>query len=484
MKKLFFFFFYTPTILLSQSLDVLFIGNSYTYANNMPQMVSEIALSFGDTLNFESSTPGGATFNVHSTNINTLNKISQKPWDYIVLQAQSQEPSFSPNQVANDVFPYAQILIDSIESNSTCTEPIFFMTWGRKYGDQQNCQFYPPICTYFGMQQRLRESYLDMTFNHNATCSPVGICWKESIAQDSTLNLFSTDNSHPSIYGSYLAACTFYSTIFKKTSVGSDYIPNGIDTSTAIFLQTIASNTVLDSLGVWNMFDADFNSMIIGDSVIFDNTSSNYENVSWDFGDGYLSTIDSPTHTYLNTGNYDVTLVVTTNNGCLADTLTTTLTISPFISLCDSFKVTDIIIDNFNLTIGIGVYNGLNSFLNYPYAAFTLDSIGDTIQEGNMNLFGAINLDTTWYNYSILNPVNPIYPLNIYFVYYDSSMLEDTCILTYNLTPTVITDINQSGYRKLISIVDFLGRQSKELKNQPLFYIYDDGTVEKKIFFE
>jgi PKD repeat protein len=484
MKKLFFFFFYTPTILLSQSLDVLFIGNSYTYANNMPQMVSEIALSFGDTLNFESSTPGGATFNVHSTNINTLNKISQKPWDYVVLQAQSQEPSFSPNQVANDVFPYAQILIDSIESNSTCTEPIFFMTWGRKYGDQQNCQFYPPICTYLGMQQRLRESYLDMTFNHSATCSPVGICWKESIAQDSTLNLFSPDNSHPSIHGSYLAACAFYSTIFKKPSLGSDYIPNGIDTSTAIFLQTIASNTVLDSLSIWNIFNADFNSMMIGDSVVFDNTSSNYENVSWNFGDGYSSTIGSPNHTYSNTGNYDVTLVVTTNNGCLSDTLTTTLTIAPFVSLCDSFEVTDVMIDNFNLTIGIGVYNGLNSFLNYPYVAFTLDSSGDTIQQGNMNLFGAINLDTTWYNYSILNPVNPIYPLNIYFVYYDASMLEDTCILTYNLTPTASTDINQSGYRKLISIVDVLGRENKGTKNDPLFYIYDDGTVEKKIILE
>jgi len=483
MKKFFFLFFCSPAILLSQSIDVLFIGNSYTYANNMPQMVSEIALSFGDTLNFESSTTGGATFNVHSTNINTLNKISQKAWDYVVLQAQSQEPSFSANQVANDVFPYAQILIDSIESNSTCTEPIFFMTWGRKYGDQQNCQFYPPICTYLGMQQRLRESYLDMTFNHNSTCSPVGICWKESIAQDSTLNLFSPDNSHPSIYGSYLTACAFYSTIFKKTSLGSDYIPNGIDTSTAIFLQTIASNTVLDSLGVWNIFNADFNSMIIEDSVIFDNTSSNYENVSWYFGDGYSSTIESPTHTYSNSGNYDVTLV-TTNNGCLADTLTTILTIAPFISLCDSFEVTDVAIDNYNLTIGIGVYNGLNSFLNYPYVAFTIDSSGDTIQDGNMNLFGAINLDTTWYHYSIQNSVNPIYPLNIYFVYYDSSMLKDTCILTYNLTPSVITDIKQIGNRKLIGVIDVLGRKIKGIKNETLFYIYDDGEVEKRIIIE
>jgi len=376
MKKLFLFFFYAPTILLSQSLDILFIGNSYTYANSMPQMVSEIALSFGDTLNFESSTPGGATFNVHSTNTNTLNKISQKPWDYIVLQAQSQEPSFSPTQVANDVFPYAQILIDSIESNSTCTEPIFFMTWGRKYGDQQNCQFYPPICTYLGMQQRLRESYLDMTFNHNATCSPVGICWKESIAQDSTLNLFSPDNSHPSIYGSYLAACSFYSTIFKKPSLGSDYIPNGIDTSTAIFLQTIASNTVLDSLSVWNIFNADFNSMMIGDSVIFDNISSNYENFFWDFGDGNSSTDYSPVHTYLSGGSYDVTLVSSTNNGCVVDTVTSTIII------------------------------------------------------------------------------------------------------------TIPSALNEHKYsKKLIRIIDMLGRETNHI-NQPLFYIYDDGTVEKRIILE
>ena len=137
---------------------------------------------------------------------------------------------------------------------------------------------YPPICTYLGMQQRLRESYLDMTFNHSATCSPVGICWKESIALDSTLNLYTSDNSHPNINGSYLAACAFILQ-YLKPSLGSDYIPNGIDTSTAIFLQTIASNTVLDSLSVWNVFTVDFNSIMIGDSVVFDNTSSNYENV-------------------------------------------------------------------------------------------------------------------------------------------------------------------------------------------------------------
>ena len=325
MEKLLLILLCFPLIGWGQSYDVLFIGNSYTYTNNTPQLVSNIATSFGDTLNYDSSLLGGATFNIHSTNSSTLSKISFKTWDYVVLQAQSQEPSFSPNQVANDVYPYAQILMDSIESNSICTEPIFFMTWGRKYGDQQNCQFYPPICTYAGMQQRLRESYLDMTLTHEASCAPVGMAWKESISQDSTLNLFSPDNSHPSIYGSYLAACIFYATIFKKSPIGSTYIPSGIDTSTAFFLQDIASYTVLDSLATWNIFNTDFTYNQNNNFISFTNQSSNYTNVLWDFGDGNQSTIDNPNHTYINSGTYTITLTASTNSSCLTDTTTTTV---------------------------------------------------------------------------------------------------------------------------------------------------------------
>jgi hypothetical protein len=299
--------------LAQQKKEVLFVGNSYTYVNNLPVLVEQIALSFGDTLVHESSTPGGANFNAHSTNAQTLSKINQQQWDYIVLQAQSQEPSLSPGYVNANVLPAAQVLIDAIESNSLCIEPLFFMTWGRKFGDASNCVPYPPVCTYLGMQERLRTRYLDMAFTHNASCSPVGMAWKESIAIDSTLNLYSSDNSHPSIYGSYLAACTFYATIFKKSAVGSSYWPNAIDSATAYSLQQIGSSTVLDSLAVWNIFNADFTYNQIGDSVSFTNLSSNYETVLWDFGDGQTSTAENPTHIYAVNGNYTVTLTAIIN---------------------------------------------------------------------------------------------------------------------------------------------------------------------------
>jgi len=308
--------------------EVLFVGNSYTYGNNLPELIKQIALSFGDTLVHDSSTPGGATFNTHSTSAQTIAKINQQQWDYVVLQAQSKEPSFSPGQVASQTYPYAETLVDLIETNFSCTEPLFFMTWGRKYGDQQNCQFYPPICTYQGMQQRLRESYLEMAFNDSASCAPVGVAWKKSIELDSTLNLYTADNSHPNIYGSYLAACTFYSSIFKKSAVGSSYWPTAIDSITALSLQTIASNTVLDSLATWNIFNADFSIAQNNDSITCTNLSSNYESVIWNFGDGTTSFAENPTHTYTSGGSYIITLSAITNGGCLLDTFSVSINVN------------------------------------------------------------------------------------------------------------------------------------------------------------
>ena len=329
MKRIFFIVVFLPIFVFSQQTkEVLFIGNSYTNYNNLPSLVQEIALSFGDTLIHDSNTPGGAIFNMHSTNQQTLSKINQHQWDYVVLQAQSQEPSFSPAQVANDTYPYAKILVDSIHASSSCTEPLFFMTWGRKYGDQQNCQSYPPICTYLGMQKRLRESYLEMAVNDSASCVPVGMAWKSSIAIDSTLNLYSPDDSHPSIYGSYLAACTFYASIFKKSPVGSSFWPAAIDSNTAYSLQQIGSSTVLDSLAIWNIFNANFSAQQINDSITCTNLSSNYESVLWNFGDGTTSFDENPIHVYTSSGTYTITLSALTNGGCLVDTHSETISVN------------------------------------------------------------------------------------------------------------------------------------------------------------
>jgi len=310
---------------------ILFLGNSYTAVNSLPSLVYELAAAAGDTIVVDSNTPGGYTFNAHSTNATTLAKIASQDWDFVVLQEQSQIPSFSPGQVANDCYPYAQILVDSIRANNPCTEPVFYMTWGRKFGDQNNCASFPPVCTYDGMQWQLRRSYLELSQLHQATVAPVGMAWHTSIQADSALNLYTGDNSHPNIYGSYLAACTFYATFFEQTPVGNTYVPSGITAAEATFLQNAAANTVLDSTIHWrigaNQVGSNFVWLSSGNTIDFINQSVNATDYAWDFGDGNFSTQENPTHTFLNNGIYSVEMIA--SSACGVDTVTETFQVGP-----------------------------------------------------------------------------------------------------------------------------------------------------------
>lgn len=332
MKKIFIllavFSFLTT---FGQHKKVLFIGNSYTYGNDLPTMLKTLAESFNDSIIKDQSTAGGASLNAHTTNTLTTSKLTQGGWDFVIIQAQSQEPSFPPTQVASQTYPYAQTLVNRARNNSTCVEPVFFMTWGRENGDASNCASYPVICTYDGMQQRLRESYLEMANDNSCTVAPVGVAWKTVRDSFPAIQLYTADGSHPNIYGSYLAACVFYATLFQKSPIGSTYIPNQISANDALNLQTIAANTVLDSMTLWrintNKPIADF-SYSGGITINFTNNSTNGTSYYWEFGDGDTSTTQNPSHTYTTGGNYTVNLTVYSNDTCFTSTATQIININ------------------------------------------------------------------------------------------------------------------------------------------------------------
>ena len=152
---------------------------------------------------------------------------------------------------------------------------------------------------------------------------------------------------------------------------------------------------------------------------------------------------------------------------------------------CSLLTVTDVVIDNSNLTIDFTIYNGNSLDIHYPYIAYTIDNNGDTIQNGNLNLFMTFALDTSWYSYSLSNSISPSYPLTIYFVYDNlGGMGWVTCPLVYNSTTTQISDIPISMDKELLKVIDILGRETKEVKNTLQFYMYNNGTVGKRITIE
>lgn len=217
-------------ILISFSLSaqgltkkVLFVGNSYVIVNNLPQITVNIAGSMGDQLIFSSASIANYTLQLHSTNPTTLSLIRQGGWDYVVLQEYSQYPSEPLSWVQTNVYPYAQYLDGEINRYNTGVETMFYMTWGRKNGDAERCPRLPSVCTYVGMDDLTRERYMYMAQANQAVVSPVGAVWRYIRDNYPTIELYDADGSHPSPAGSYAAACTFYTAIFRKDPTLSTY---------------------------------------------------------------------------------------------------------------------------------------------------------------------------------------------------------------------------------------------------------------------
>ncbi len=338
MKKLHFILALTASYFsFSQdSVSVLFIGNSYIYTNDLPTVLVNLTQSKGDLIYVDSKTNGGFTFQAHTNDPITFSKINQSNWDFVVLQGQSQEPSFPTQQVNTSTLPYAIQLADSVYDNNACSQVMYFMTWGRQNGDPQ----WDSINTFDKMNKRLRDAYLRIADSSNASIAAVGSAWKFVRDNHPSINLYSGDGSHPSLAGTYLSACVFYSSLFRKSTVGATYVA-GLDANTASILQEVASFSVMDSLNLWNLVSPDslttatYTFNVTDNSVAFVPDFNLVNTWSWDFGDGNFSQDQQPVHVYNTPGIYTVSL--TASGPCGTTTHEESITISA--SELDEFEV-------------------------------------------------------------------------------------------------------------------------------------------------
>lgn len=292
---------------------VLFLGNSYTGVNNLPQLVHDVALSAGDTLIFDSYTPGGYQFIDHSNDAISQNKIMTGGWDYVVIQGQSQEPITSNNEFNSG----GSALYTKIKQYNPCAVTMPYMTWGRKNGDASNCAAFPVMCTYQGMDTTIRSRYLAFTQFINSEVSPVSVVWNYLRQNYPNIELYQTDGSHPSLEGSYAAACCFYAMLFKKdpTLITFNF---GLNATNASIIRNAAKTQVFDKLQLWDFKKLPVANIQyeIGSGVnefLFQSIDLGVRQTClWNFGDGDTSTKAYAPHTYSTNGTYTVTLTTTT----------------------------------------------------------------------------------------------------------------------------------------------------------------------------
>jgi len=232
------------------SLKVLWIGNSYTYVNDVPATVGRLAEAAGEELVFDSHTEGGWTWELHSTSQETLNKIKSKKWDVVILQEFSVRPAYDTDRVCRNTVTYLDILADKIRENNPDTIIQFYLTWGRPFGYDKDCPSYPQLCNYHDMQDALTESYTNFAcMKKPARVAPVGEAFRlirQSQGQDMFHSLYNTNgvsDHHASERGSYLSALVHFISLFERGVVGNTETA-GLPADIVAILQDAAEATV------------------------------------------------------------------------------------------------------------------------------------------------------------------------------------------------------------------------------------------------
>ncbi len=191
---------------------VLFIGNSFTYFFNLPQVVNSMAKTQGKVIITRQSTVGGSNLEQHwksEKGTKSMARLKEQKWDYVILN----NHSLSAIETPNEFYEYGGKFVDEIKKIGA--KPIFMMTWAYKSN---------PL-----MQKQITESYVELSKRTGAGFVPAGPLFEQVRKWRPDMDMFH-DDKHPSSNGTYLLGLSFYKFF---TGAKTDKIPFRLTTTDA-----------------------------------------------------------------------------------------------------------------------------------------------------------------------------------------------------------------------------------------------------------
>jgi len=190
---------------------ILFIGNSYTSRNQLPRVLADLAAGAAHPrrVEFDLVFAGGASLKRHWNAGIARERLAKQSWNYVVLQEQSTLPVKNPARYHENVRLFAPEI-------ARCGARLaLYLTWSRQQApDTQNA---------------ITGAVEAIAAEVDAWVVPVGPAWRTVMARHSDVLLYADDGSHPTVAGSYLAACVFLVTLFGEA-------PRGFSVSDALRL--------------------------------------------------------------------------------------------------------------------------------------------------------------------------------------------------------------------------------------------------------
>ncbi len=240
------------------TIDVLFVGNSYIYFNNLPEMIEGISTALdGPIVRGTAHTHGGFTLRRHLDDGHLPSILSQGSadggdWDWVVLQEQSTlGTTYDPDSGvlgSPDAFHRATRDLAAMIRAEGAT-PALYMTWAKEAFPKQS--------------ETLSQAYRSIGAKLDLEVAMVGEAWAEVRRLRPEFSLYISDGAHPNAAGSYLAACLIYAVVTERSPVGAPRELTGAPWNFAGLVESSAP-TILVSLSA---ADAEFLQGIAWDVV-------------------------------------------------------------------------------------------------------------------------------------------------------------------------------------------------------------------------
>ncbi len=196
MKKFILLFWLTGTLLSATAQEnekrILFVGNSFIYFYNMPQMVASMAETQGVKLICRQSTVGGSNLEQHwkgEKGTKTRKLLEEQNWDYVVFNNHSLSAIATPESFHEYGRKFAELV------KAKGATPVFMITWGYRSN---------PL-----IQSQVTPAYEQLARKAGAMVVPAGPLIQQARELRPDLVLYQ-DDKHPSENGTYLIALAFF----------------------------------------------------------------------------------------------------------------------------------------------------------------------------------------------------------------------------------------------------------------------------------
>lgn len=205
---------------------VLFIGDSFTYfQDGVYTHFEKLAAAATPPIKVQTdkSVFGGAYLHRLWDLREPVQAINKGTADVVVIQEDIPETNVA------DFREYARKFVSEIRKNNA--RPVLFMAWAyNRLG-------------WISMAE-IAQAHRDAAKELNVDVAPVGLAWMEASRQRPAMDFYAPDREHPNIFGTYLATCTIYATVYNRDPSGIPYAPAGITAEQAAFLQNVSWRSV------------------------------------------------------------------------------------------------------------------------------------------------------------------------------------------------------------------------------------------------